>query len=113
VVPSGVERKRFQRTGHRPGRRAASRRATAAMGRSEQMVTDSEETLLEMNPAMFRNHPIRDVRNIEIDQSVFQRMFGVGSIGIASAGQSGIEIQFAGIRDPDGVKTLIDRYRDL
>jgi hypothetical protein len=144
VVPSGVERERFQRTGHRPGRRAASRQVTAAMGRSEQMVSDSEETLLEINPAMFRNHPIgfilsviliaaagaglvilaiwwlttkaatlRDVRNIEIDQSVFQRMFGVGSIGIASAGQSGIEIQFAGVRDPDGVKALIDRYRDL
>jgi hypothetical protein len=167
VVPSGGERKRFQRTGHRPGRRAASRQATAATVRSEQMVADSEETLLEMNPAMFRNHPIgfilsviliaaagaglvilaiwwlttkaamltvtnkraiqrtgliskkttevlhRDVRNIEIDQSVFQRMFGVGSIGIASAGQSGIEIQFAGVRDPDGVKALIDRYRDL
>ena len=130
-------------------------------------MADSEETLLELNPAMFRNHPIgfilsviliaaagaglvilaiwwlttkaatltvtnkraiqrtgliskkttevlhRDVRNIEIDQSVFQRMFGVGSIGIASAGQSGIEIQFAGVRDPDGVKALIDRYREL
>ena len=130
-------------------------------------MSDSEETLLEINPAMFRNRPIgfilsviliaaagaglvilgiwwlttkaatltvtnkrtiqrtgliskkttevlhRDVRNIEIDQSVFQRMFGVGSIGIASAGQSRIEVQFAGVRDPDGVKALIDRYRDL
>ena len=55
----------------------------------------------------------RDVRNIEIDQSISQRMFGVGRIGIASAGQSGIEIQFSGIRDPDGVKALIDCYRQL
>ena len=55
----------------------------------------------------------RDVRNIEIRQSVFQRLFGVGSIGIASAGQAGIEIQFTGVRDPDGVKALIDHYRDL
>jgi len=55
----------------------------------------------------------RDVRNIEIDQSVFQRLFGVGRIGIASAGQSGVEIQFTGVRDPDGVKALIDRHRDL
>jgi uncharacterized membrane protein YdbT with pleckstrin-like domain len=131
------------------------------------VVTDGEETLLEINPAMFRNHPVgfilsviliaaagaglvilgiwwlttkaatltvtnkrtiqrtgliskkttevlhRDVRNIEIEQSISQRMFGVGSIGIASAGQSGIEIQFAGVRDPDGVKALIDRYREL
>ena len=130
-------------------------------------MTESEKTLLEINPAMFRNHPLgfilsvifvaavgaglvilgiwwlntkaatltvtnkrtiqrtgliskkttevlhRDVRNIEIEQSISQRMFGVGSIGIASAGQSGIEIQFAGVRDPDGVKALIDRYREL
>ena len=130
-------------------------------------MADGEETLLEANPAMFRNNPFafilsvilvaaagvglvilgiwwldtkaamltvtnkrtiqrkglfsrkttevlhRDVRNIEISQSMSQRMFGVGSIGIASAGQAGIEIQFAGIRDPDGVKALIDCYRDL
>ena len=130
-------------------------------------MADGEETLLEANPAMFRNNPFafilsvilvaaagvglvilgiwwlhtkaamltitnkrtiqrkglfsrkttevlhRDVRNIEISQSIAQRMFGVGSIGIASAGQAGIEIQFAGIRDPDGVKALIDCYRDL
>jgi uncharacterized membrane protein YdbT with pleckstrin-like domain len=129
-------------------------------------VSDSEEILLELNPAMFRNNPLgfilsallipvvvgavilgiwwlntkaatltvsnkrsiqrtgliskqtsevlhRDVRNIEITQSVFQRLFGVGTIGIASAGQAGVEIRFAGVRDPDGVKAMIDRYRDL
>ena len=129
-------------------------------------MNDSEEILLELNPAMFRNNPLgfilsallipvvvgavilgiwwlntkaatltvsnkrsiqrtgliskqtsevlhRDVRNIEITQSVSQRLFGVGTIGIASAGQAGIEIQFKGVRDPDGVKALIDRYRDL
>jgi uncharacterized membrane protein YdbT with pleckstrin-like domain len=129
--------------------------------------TDGEETLLEINPAMFRNNPLgfilsvllvaaagvglvilgiwwldkkaatltvtnkrtiqrrglfskktsevlhRDVRNIEIDQSVFQRLFGVGNIGIASAGRSGMEIEFRGVRDPEGVKALIDRHRDL
>ena len=129
-------------------------------------MSDSEEILLELNPAMFRNNPVgfilsvllipavvglvifgvwwlktkaatltisnkraiqrtgliskqttevlhRDVRNIEIRQSVFQRLFGVCSIGIASAGQAGIEIQFTGVRDPDGVKAMIDHYRDL
>ena len=55
----------------------------------------------------------RDVRNIEINQSMFQRMFGVGSIGITSAGQSGIEVQLSGVRDPDGVKAVIDRYLNL
>ncbi len=130
-------------------------------------MTESEGTLLEINPVMFRSNQVgfilsviliaaagaglvilaiwwlktkaamltvtnkrtiqrtgliskkttevlhRDVRNIQIDQSVFQRLFGVGSIGISSAGQSGIEIQFTGVRDPDGIKALIDRYRNL
>ncbi len=130
-------------------------------------MTESEGTLLQINPVMFRSNPVgfilsviliaaagaglvilaiwwlktkaamltvtnkrtiqrtgliskkttevlhRDVRNIQIDQSVFQRLFGVGSIGISSAGQSGIEIQFTGVRDPDGIKALIDRYRNL
>ncbi len=130
-------------------------------------MTESEGTLLEINPVMFRSNPVgfilsviliaaagaglvilaiwwlktkaamltvtnkrtiqrtgliskkttevlhRDVRNIQIDQSVFQRLCGVGSIGISSAGQSGIEIQFTGVRDPDGIKALIDRYRNL
>ncbi len=130
-------------------------------------MTESEGTLLQINPVMFRSNPVgfilsviliaaagaglvilaiwwlktkaamltvtnkrtiqrtgliskkttevvhRDVRNIQIDQSVFQRLFGVGSIGISSAGQSGIEIEFTGVRDPDGIKALIDRYRNL
>ncbi len=130
-------------------------------------MTESEGTLLEINPVMFRSNPVgfilsviliaaagagliilaiwwlktkaamltvtnkrtiqrtgliskkttevlhRDVRNIQIDQSVFQRLFGVGSIGISSAGQSGIEIQVPGVRHPDGIKALIDRYRNL
>ena len=130
-------------------------------------MSDSEEILLEINPAMFRNNPVgfilsvllvaaaglglvvlgvwwlatkadtltvsnkrtiqrkglfskrtsevlhRDVRNIEINQTFFQRMCGVGSIGIASSGQAGVEIRFRGVEDPDGVKALIDRYRDL
>ncbi len=55
----------------------------------------------------------RDVRNIQVAQSMFQRIFGVGDLGISSAGQAGIEIEFAGARDPDGVRALIDRYREL
>ena len=55
----------------------------------------------------------RDVRNIQISQSVFQRIFGVGSLGISSAGQAGLEISITGLEDPEGIKALIDRHRDL
>ena len=52
-----------------------------------------------------------DVRNVKIQQSFFQRLLGVGSIGISSAGQSGMEIQIQGIENPDKVKQIIDECR--
>jgi len=53
----------------------------------------------------------QDVRNVQLDQSFFQRVFDVGTIGISSAGQGGLEIQVAGIPQPDRVKELIDQNR--
>jgi uncharacterized membrane protein YdbT with pleckstrin-like domain len=52
-----------------------------------------------------------DVRSIQVNQSLFQRIFGVGSIGISSAGQSSIEIVAAGIPDPNTVRELINANR--
>jgi len=51
------------------------------------------------------------VRNIQVRQSMLQRMFDVGYVGISSAGQSGIEIEARGIPDPEFVKATIDEYR--
>jgi Bacterial PH domain len=51
------------------------------------------------------------VRNIQINQSVFQRLMHVGSIGISSSGQAGIEIFIRGIPNPYAVKSIIDQYR--
>lgn len=54
----------------------------------------------------------RDVRNVQLGQSFLQRILGVGAIGISSSGQAGIEIAVSGIPDPEGIKRLIDRYRE-
>jgi hypothetical protein len=51
------------------------------------------------------------VRNIQINQSVFQRLMHVGSIGISSSGQAGIEIFIRGIPNPYDVKSIIDHFR--
>ena len=51
------------------------------------------------------------VRNIQINQSIFQRLMHVGSIGISSSGQAGIEIFIRGIPHPYDVKRIIDQYR--
>lgn len=52
------------------------------------------------------------VRNVNIEQSFFERVFNVGSVGISSAGHSGTEIEVDKIPCPDKVKEIIDAYRD-
>jgi len=54
----------------------------------------------------------KNVRNVQVSQSFLQRIFGVGDIGIASAGSAGIEIAVSGILSPQHVKDLIDKYRN-
>ncbi|MGI9466800.1 MAG: PH domain-containing protein, partial [Rubripirellula sp.] len=53
----------------------------------------------------------RDVRNVQIEQTFFQRILGVGSIGVSSAAQSSIEIEVSGMRDVDKIKGIIDKNR--
>ena len=53
----------------------------------------------------------QDIRNVQLDQTFFQRLLDVGSIGISSAGQGGLEIFVTGIPQPGHVKELIDQYR--
>ena len=54
-----------------------------------------------------------DVRNVTLKQTFFNRMLDVGYVGVSSAGQGGIEIEVAGIPDPDGVQALIYKYKNL
>ena len=54
----------------------------------------------------------RDVRNVRLSQSFWQRVLGVGLIELSSAGQSDVEISVSGIPDPEKVKSLINEYRD-
>ena len=54
---------------------------------------------------------ISDIRNVIVGQNVFQRIFGVGSIGVSTAAQSGLEIEVHGLPDPQRVKAIIDEQR--
>lgn len=53
----------------------------------------------------------KDIRNVQLNQTLLQRILNVGKIGISSAGQSEIEISVSGIPHPDKVKRLIDEHR--
>jgi membrane protein YdbS with pleckstrin-like domain len=53
----------------------------------------------------------QDVRNIQVTQSFFQRLFNVGTLGISSAGQDDLEIFVNDLPQPRKVRDAIDRYR--
>ncbi|NBT88970.1 MAG: PH domain-containing protein [Flavobacteriaceae bacterium] len=50
----------------------------------------------------------RDIKNIQIHQSLLDRIFRVGRIGLSTAGQSDIEILVSGLPEPYRIKTLLE-----
>lgn len=53
------------------------------------------------------------IRNIQIDQTFWNRVWRVGAIGISSAGQDGIEIALKDLPKPDQIRKTIDLYRPM
>jgi len=51
-----------------------------------------------------------DIRNLQVDQSGFDRLFGVGDLFLSSSGQDGLEIRAYGIPKPEHVANVV---RDL
>ncbi|QDT39170.1 PH domain-containing protein [Stratiformator vulcanicus] len=52
-----------------------------------------------------------DVRNIQVNQNMIQRLFDIGDIAISSSGQDDLEIMVTGIADPDEITEVIRRYQ--
>jgi DNA-directed RNA polymerase subunit RPC12/RpoP len=48
-----------------------------------------------------------DVRNIQVDQNIYERLAGVGDLAISSSGQDELEIQVHGIPRPNEVAEII------
>jgi len=53
-----------------------------------------------------------DIRSIETDQSIFERILNVGSVLVSTASTSGIEVQFEGVAAPQEVQDMLQRERD-
>jgi uncharacterized membrane protein YdbT with pleckstrin-like domain len=53
-----------------------------------------------------RSIRVQDLRNINVNQTLWQRIMGVGDVEFSSAGGSGIEVTFRGVDDPLEVKGL-------
>lgn len=55
----------------------------------------------------------QDIRNFQIQQSFWQRIWNVGQIGISSAAQDDVEIVMKDVPRPEKVRNVIDLYRPL
>jgi len=55
---------------------------------------------------------IKDVRNLNVKQGILERLFGLGTVEVGSAGTAGIEVKFAGVSGPIRVRDLIRRQKD-
>jgi|GEM_PF-1453908 len=54
---------------------------------------------------------IKDMRAVNLVQSIWQRIFGIGDIAIGTAASAGTEINIAGIADPAAVVSEINGLR--
>ncbi len=77
------------------------------------LVITSESTVLRRGLLAKHTNEVlhTSVRNIHINQSIINRIFGVGQISIASAGSAEIEIIVRGMPSPAKVRKLINDNR--
>ncbi len=54
---------------------------------------------------------VQDLRNINVNQSLWQRLLGVGDVEFSSAGGSGVEVTFRGVNEPLQIKLLAQRMQ--
>jgi membrane protein YdbS with pleckstrin-like domain/DNA-directed RNA polymerase subunit RPC12/RpoP len=55
---------------------------------------------------------IKDIRSINMKQGIFEKIFGLGTVEIGTAGTAGIEITFAGISQAPKVKDQITKLKN-
>lgn len=55
---------------------------------------------------------VKQLRSVELHQSIFQRIFGIGDLYFYSAGSDTAEVYFLGIKDPNNLKDKINQESD-
>jgi len=81
--------------------------------RATRLIVTNRRTVLREGILDKRTNEIRhsDVRNVQVQQSLVQRMFGVGTLELSSSGQSDVEIGIKGIPNPQAIAQLIREQR--
>ena len=55
---------------------------------------------------------LKDIRSINLKQSIIERLCGLGTIEVGSAGTAGIEVSFSGISQALDIKNKITELKD-
>jgi uncharacterized membrane protein YdbT with pleckstrin-like domain len=55
---------------------------------------------------------IRDIRSINMNQSILERLFGQRAVQIGSAGTGGVEVEFRGVPNPADVRDAVRKAKD-
>ena len=81
--------------------------------RATRLIVTSRRTTLKEGILDKRTNEVRhsDVRNVRVSQTFGQRLFGVGTVEISSAGQGDVEIAVDGVPEPERVADLIREHR--
>jgi uncharacterized membrane protein YdbT with pleckstrin-like domain len=53
-----------------------------------------------------------DIRNIEIEQTLLERILDIGRLEVSTSGTDGVEITLEGIAAPNEVRGVLERERD-
>lgn len=54
---------------------------------------------------------VGDVRDIEITRTFGQRLLGTGRLSLSTSGESGMEIEIQGLKQPERVREIINALR--
>jgi len=54
---------------------------------------------------------LSDLRNVNLDQGVVERLLGIGTLEFSSAGGSGIEVRWLGVKRPTRLKSEVEALR--
>lgn len=81
--------------------------------RTRRLTITNERTLLEVGLVSRETSEVRheDVRNIQVDQTAFERILSFGDLAISSSGQDTFEISIPKIPRPNDVAAIIRRYQ--
>jgi membrane protein YdbS with pleckstrin-like domain len=54
---------------------------------------------------------IADIRNVQVRQTLLQRILGVGAVAVSTSGQGDMEIEVHGVPGPDRIKAILNDRR--